>query len=66
MFGLDSLFGPGGGGLSASSSAASGPASAGNVGVQIGGIQTGGSQGVDWRIVAAAGLAIALVFLMRK
>jgi hypothetical protein len=66
MSGLSSL--TGGGGLSASSSAKSGDAKAGNVGISIGGITTtgtGSSNGVpSWVYLAA--IALVAFYLMRR
>lgn len=62
--GLDAL---GANGFSSSSSAGSGPASTGGQRFTIGGIQTGGSQGVDVRMLAiAAGVVVLLGFLLRR
>ncbi len=62
MAGFSSL--TGGGGLSASSSAKSGDARAGDVGIQIGGINTG-TQSVVPEFVWIAALAIAALILLR-
>lgn len=66
MSGLSSL--TGGGGLSASSSAKSGDARTGDVGISIGGITTtgtGSTNGVpEWMLLAA--IAVALFLMLRR
>lgn len=56
----------GGGGASASSSASSGPTSQGNQGVQIGGIQTGGSSGSVPQWMLIAGVVLAAIYLLKR
>jgi hypothetical protein len=58
------MFGAGGGGLSASSSATSGDARSGNVGITVGGINTGTQSNTSWMLIAV-GLAIVW-FITRR
>lgn len=66
------LLGTGGGGFSASASSAatSGPATQGDVGLYIGGIQTGGTQGslplMAWIAIAVVAALVLLPMLRRR
>lgn len=67
MSGFSALAGGGGLNLSASSSAKSGDARTGDVGISVGGIQTGGSGSntvPSWVWIAA--IALAALFILRR
>jgi LPXTG-motif cell wall-anchored protein len=61
---IPGLGGGGGFSASASSGASSGPTSQGNQGVQIGGIQTGGTQGIDLTMLAVVGAVVLVALLL--
>jgi len=63
MAGFSSL--TGGGGLSSSASSKSGDARSGDVGIQVGGINTGTQSTIPGYVWIAA-LAIAALFLLRR